>query len=171
MNEFGKMKGQAAIEYLMNYGWAILILVVVFVALFFVVGPLLGGAEQCTTDVRFSCNDPLPYVSNDGAGDTEIDVRLYNRQVQAIDIKKVLCTVDSSIDVTNAADVNPTIRISSGSGFADFTDIACKQGADALKLTQGDQFKGTVVFWYTEENAIDPNDLRTLSASVVAKVN
>jgi hypothetical protein len=52
-----KMKGQAALEFLMTYGWAILVVLVVIGALayFGVLNPSMLMPEKCTLQTGFSC--------------------------------------------------------------------------------------------------------------------
>jgi len=75
MNFFGK-RGQAAMEFLMTYGWAILVVLVVIAALayFGVLSPSNLLPEKCTFPVSLSCSDfsvsttGITLVFQNGAG-------------------------------------------------------------------------------------------------------
>ncbi len=56
---FGKKRGQAAMEFLMTYGWAILVVLVVIGALayFGVLSPDTLLPEKCTFPVQVGCKD------------------------------------------------------------------------------------------------------------------
>lgn len=161
--EYGKKKGQAAIEYLMNYGWAILIMVVVLALLYFLITPATGQAS-CTTQVGFICNDPLPNVVSTVAG-TTMDIRLHNDQASPITISKVLCST-SNVNTSKATANAQTIA---GGTYADFKDVSCYDGGATLNLTKRGQFKGYMTFWYA--STIDPTKNMTVTASVVAIAN
>ena len=46
-NKLKDLKGQAMMEYLMTYGFAILVIVVILAALAFYILPLIGTPESC----------------------------------------------------------------------------------------------------------------------------
>ncbi|PIN85307.1 MAG: hypothetical protein COV47_02805 [Candidatus Diapherotrites archaeon CG11_big_fil_rev_8_21_14_0_20_37_9] len=45
---FKEKKGQSALEYLMTYGWALVVIVIVVAALVFLINPQQIGTEGCT---------------------------------------------------------------------------------------------------------------------------
>lgn len=46
---FSKKKGQSALEYLMTYGWALVVIVIVIAALVFLIQPSQVGGNTCST--------------------------------------------------------------------------------------------------------------------------
>lgn len=70
------MRGQAALEYLMTYGWAIFALLIVLVALFAsgIFSPNYLVAEECS----FSNNLKCEFALFNDAGSTKIALRVYN---------------------------------------------------------------------------------------------
>ncbi len=76
MIAFNYKKGQAAMEFLMTYGWAILVVLVVIGALsyFGVLSPSTLLPEKCTFPVSISCTDysvlgtGLTFILQNGAG-------------------------------------------------------------------------------------------------------
>jgi len=57
-------KGQAAMEYLMTYGWALLVIVIVIAVLLVILGRMLKGTPDCTFgEAAFVCNQPrVPFI-------------------------------------------------------------------------------------------------------------
>jgi len=54
-------KGQAAMEYLMTYGWALLVIVIVIAILLVILGRMVKGTPDCTFEsAGFVCNQPTP---------------------------------------------------------------------------------------------------------------
>jgi len=70
------MKGQAAIEYIMTYGWAILALVIVLGILFGsgILNPTYLVSEECDLGSNFPCN----FIVFNQAGETKISMEIYN---------------------------------------------------------------------------------------------
>ncbi|MBI2176418.1 hypothetical protein HYU40_03680 [Candidatus Woesearchaeota archaeon] len=76
MVAFNRKKGQAAMEFLMTYGWAILVVLVVIGALayFGVLSPSTLLPEKCTFPVSLSCTDhsvsgtAITLILQNGAG-------------------------------------------------------------------------------------------------------
>ncbi|MEW6723116.1 MAG: hypothetical protein AB1324_07670 [Candidatus Micrarchaeota archaeon] len=89
------MKGQAAVEYLMTYGWAILVLLIVVAALFStgVMTPNYLVSEECSFGNNLRC---VASVFNEG-GNTRIILTVYNGFPYKISVDEVsLQTADGS---------------------------------------------------------------------------
>ena len=71
-------KGQAAMEYLMTYGWAIVVLVVVIAALMATgaFNPSYLIAEECTLQPDLSCTGHVLYL--DTGGTPQLEFRISN---------------------------------------------------------------------------------------------
>jgi len=69
-------KGQAAVEYLTTYGWAILALVIVIAVLFSsgVLTPNIALSEEC----QFGTSVPCSFAVFDQGGATHISLRFFN---------------------------------------------------------------------------------------------
>ncbi len=123
-------KGQAALEFLMTYGWAILAAVVVVGVLWYMIGNpanLAGDSFQVSA----------PFVSNAmaiSASGIEIEVR--NGGAETYNV--------TSIDIENCATTNPGTEIPAGDLQA-FT-VSCS-------LTSGDRFNGDVEISYTSSGS------------------
>ena len=170
-------KGQAAIEYLMNYGWAILVISIVLVLLyFFIQSPM--KVEQCNIQTGFMCNDPVPQIfsvaTGADAGTVQMNVRLYNKQQQPIKVSEIVCTsgTEGDANITQALAFTPAITIQPGTSY-DFKvsssqAVPCyvKATATKVKLSAGQDFRGYVAIWYVYENEVDDSLKRTVTAMV-----
>ncbi|MBI3051059.1 hypothetical protein HYY74_01240 [Candidatus Woesearchaeota archaeon] len=89
-----KERGQAAMEFLMTYGWAILVVLVVIGALayFGVLSPDTLLPEKCTFPVQIGCKDYK--VTNAGAADSII-VSLQNGAGRDMIVRKVNATSEA----------------------------------------------------------------------------
>ena len=87
-------KGQSALEYLMTYGWALMVIAIVIGVLVFIMSTTTSGSN-CTSD-----NTQLIYVdhavvgSPDGIIDGLLELRLQNAAGQTIDITSVTLAPD-----------------------------------------------------------------------------
>ena len=142
-------------EYLMTYGWALLIIIVVM-AIFIALIMMLQAPEMCNFDpgVGFLCNNPMPVI--DPAGN--INVRLYNGNPQKVNILGVGCSNDpQSKNVDNSA----TTTISQG-GFADIT-------ANCNHNSKGN-FQGYLIVEYNYEDDV-LNNGRFATATMNVHIN
>ncbi len=85
-------KGQAAIEFLMTYGWAILVVLVVIGALgyFGVLNPTALLPEKCVFGVELSCQDYALHTN-------KIELRLQNNVGTAMIITKAAVVSDDKV--------------------------------------------------------------------------
>ena len=75
-----RKRGQAALEFLMTYGWAILVVLVVIGALayFGVLNPSILLPAKCTIGPGLNCKDFLVSSDSDGAGNSMIRFNFEN---------------------------------------------------------------------------------------------
>ncbi len=94
MKIFRSTKAQGALEFLMTYGWAFLVILIMIGALayFGVLSPTKFLPERCTFGSQFMCKDYI--MSSDGTT-ADVTVQLQNNLGQAIYI------VDTGSDVTS----------------------------------------------------------------------
>ena len=95
-----KRKAQAALEFLMTYGWAILVVLVVIGALayFGVLNPSILLPEKCTMEMGFDCKD---FVFNTYTGAVILDIQ--NGRGDDLLVKELSITgngIDCSIDTS-----------------------------------------------------------------------
>ncbi len=99
-------RGQAAMEYLMTYGWALLAIVIVIALLLFL-NPF-GTGESCVAEPGFDCGNPLPYLKSNG----ELEVTLRNGQATAINVTGYNCTVEAKAN--SFTSYSPSLVINTG---------------------------------------------------------
>ena len=87
------MKAQAAIEYLMNYGWAVLVIVAVLAILVSIFG-MLGTPESCVAKpASFLCDGkPAVYYDNQ-SGTLRVIAQVANQGADAVLVKEIGCVV------------------------------------------------------------------------------
>src|SRR3989338_3793887 len=158
-------KGQAAMEYLMTYGWAILVIVIVLAVLLFL-NPFKAPETCLFQQPGFSCSEVLPIVYTDG-GQTFVSMKLANKLGQNVKIHEVVCTTASIGDVKKSTfegvEFSPALPVGAGAS-GEFSSKSNKPvpcvGADGttlLNLNQNSQFKGVIAVWYNYDN--DPEDI------------
>ncbi|MEW6528540.1 MAG: hypothetical protein AB1391_01480 [Candidatus Micrarchaeota archaeon] len=159
-----KKKGQAAIEYLMTYGWAILIIAIVLVALYMLTQPQTT-VRACEMEIGFTCNNPLPQIYYDKSIKKDnISIKLYNNKGRDINVSKVLCTTTqpAEVEVSHASLVDNTIRTGESVVF----DTVCKKGANDLSIPARQQFAGYFIIWYNFDDDPNPSVKRMAYASI-----
>jgi hypothetical protein len=173
-------KGQAAMEYLMTYGWAILAIIIVIAALIYL-NPF-SAPELCLFQQQgFSCSEPQPQVYLDNNGEVNMNVRIWNKLGRSIIIQKVLCTTaqtsEADADGSEVMDVTGDEVTPTGSYFTfsgtggDEGSVACynTQG-NRLELAPNQEFRGRLIVWYNYEDDLDPDILHEAQANVISIV-
>jgi len=133
--EIGNKKGQAALEYLMTYGWAILAVVVVLAVLWYLGIFTPKAPEMCVFDSPFSCVDGIAYVNS-------------STLKFSVGVQSVFVNTASIINVTlNGKDITDTCSSTSLTPDQKNT-ITCTHN---LSLAKGSSFRGTITFQYTDK--------------------
>lgn len=104
------MKGQAAVEYIMTYGWAILALVIVVAALLAtgVLSPNYLVSEEC----NLGSNLPCEFIVYNEGGETHLSLDVYNGFPYEIRINSISVEMRDSEDSFLGLDTS--IRLESG---------------------------------------------------------
>src|SRR3989344_8152246 len=87
-------RGQSALEYLMTYGWALIVIVIVIAALVFLINPQQVGTEGCTGFAR------LP-IGNFQVSEAGLTVKITNETGRSLQ------DVHFSGAITQGTDVTP----------------------------------------------------------------
>ncbi|MCH7568379.1 MAG: hypothetical protein IIA87_03075 [Nanoarchaeota archaeon] len=147
-------KGQAAMEFLMTYGWAILaaIIAIGVLAYFgvFTPGKFVGGSAIVTAPF---------YVNawNVQATANAVNLELRNNGGEAFTI--------ISIDVENCATITPVDFIMAAGNASSFAITPCGPTA----LAEGDNFKGDITITYRKSgSALDLTSTGSITEKVVA---
>lgn len=173
------LRGQAAMEYLMTYGWAILVIVIVLAVLLFL-NPFKAPETCLFQQPGFSCSDAtVPLVYADSSNNVHIAMQISNKMGQPVIIHKVVCTTAAIGDVTNdfeGRELDDKAGLVSSGATADFTTngkgvLDCTKGdGTPVVLSANSQFKGVVSVWYNYENDPDENIQRQASATLISTV-
>ncbi|MFC1730251.1 hypothetical protein ACFL6I_07920 [candidate division KSB1 bacterium] len=152
-----RKKAQAAMEFLMTYGWAILVVLVVIGALayFGVLDPAKLLPDKCTATAGFSCADYtfLP------AGPK---VKLVNGMGQSITVTSAIVTPQADDPCT--ADLISTDTVVSAGGTLDLvSDCTATDG----QFTVGDKGKASIEISYY---VTDADFAKTMTVDVSATV-
>ena len=134
-----KKKAQAAMEFLMTYGWAILVVLIAIGALayFGVLNPERFVQDRCViTPIQLKCED---YNAVEASGTTTVTFRIKN------DLPD-----DITIDTINIVDTGTGVSCSEASPG---TSILSEENADVTVtctgLSSGDKLKGNIKIGYT----------------------
>ncbi|MFA6489480.1 MAG: hypothetical protein WCT52_02260 [Candidatus Micrarchaeia archaeon] len=171
-NILKKMKAQAAMEYLMTYGWALLVIVIVIAIL--VSLNLFSAPQGCSFErVGFTCGAPLI----DTAGN--LFLPLTNGNPNNIKLVGVVCTADKTPNAPEApssghgyfANMTMLKQSTYDLGNTTATQPICTKvdGITPFETNPGADFSGKIwVFYHNEEDG-DNYPLRTVSANLVTK--
>lgn len=173
------LKGQAAMEYLMTYGWAILAIVIVIAVLIFL--KPFGFPEMCRFEqVGFTCNEPPPQLYVDGQGNLWMNAKVWNQIGQPIIVKRMVCTSVAGAEIPAAVEDKASEytgkRVQTGSflqigGGGDVERLPCYDAQGNQITSQPNQdFRGQLVIWFNYEGDIDPNVQHQIKASITSRI-
>ena len=162
--KFGS-KGQAAMEYLMTYGWALLVIVIV-IAILLIMNPF-SAPQSCKFDqIGFACDNAVVTATG-----SFLLMGVTNGNNNAINVSGVSCTSSKSSAVpANPGNVN-TIVARQGTLMVNKTapsasGITCT----GAPTTVGADFSGKIwIFYKNTEDGVD-YPTRSASANIVTKV-
>lgn len=168
-------KGQAAMEFLMTYGWAILVVLIAIGALayFGVLNPSRFLPESCTVGPGISCEAYKVTGESVAGNDGTIDLVLRNGLGESINT--VTVNVDRNADSVGdctadaAADGSATDIWNDGSILDDATPpvkiqlIGCDIGGS---VSSGDRYKADLLVTYTGSGDL----IRTKKGSITTKI-
>lgn len=152
------MKGQAAMEYLMTYAWALLIILVVMGIFVFLIMNL-QAPERCDFSTQgLVCNQPMPVIEGN-----ELKFRLINEFNERITVYQMNCTDDMgaspSLDCSGSGITIPP-------GGAETFSVTC-DGADTLSA--GETYKGKLFISYQRASDTTLGVCRPADAAIVVK--
>jgi hypothetical protein len=156
------MKLQSAMEYLMTYGWAILIISLVAVVLFEVLNPSAVATNECIFPAGFSCLNY--FILSNGV----LYINMLQSTTAPINITAIGCDTNSS--TSNMALANPAhphvgIYLPVNSNFT--VSVQCHTAGKNYSSYPGHGFSGYVAINYTSTYTQFPN---TIFGQVVTKV-
>jgi hypothetical protein len=183
-------KGQAVMEYLITYGLALFVILVVLGILFAVILPMLKAPKTCSfTDPNFSCDQKEhSLVAATGSNNVRMLFQLDNVGGKSVQIIDVLCTTKGTNNVV-AADFKNALqgvalnKLNLGSGQSMTyggtgstatvdNEIACYKddGTSRVVLTPNSAFRGTLAVLYKNIDEVPGAPQRIATATVTATV-
>ena len=132
------MRGQAAAEYLMTYGWAILVLIVVLAVLFStgIMTPNYLISEECSFGTNLQCNFAL-FNEND---QTKLVMNLFNGFPYEVEIKRIYLQTEDGTQYFTGLDEN--VLLDSGENY---TFSAFLTGTEIPENT-AKRFRGNITY-------------------------
>lgn len=180
----GYKKGQAVMEYLITYGLALFVILIVLAILVAVVLPSLQAPETCQfTQPGFGCSAKKHVLVADSSNNVRILFQLDNQQGKTVDILDVMCTSAAPGNVRKS-DLDPadpsafveqmaagTSRTFGGSESDLTAEVPCydEQGTQ-LTLTAGSSFKGALAVVYKFHEDVPSAPTRLAVATVTGNV-
>ncbi|MEM4295885.1 MAG: hypothetical protein QXI89_00070 [Candidatus Anstonellales archaeon] len=154
-------KAQAAIEFLMTYGWAIFVILIVLGALVFYLTRFRSSGEFCLADQGFTCSDLIATTKISGTDrSVNVSFRFINQKDKAINLINITCVRSeftgnepfSSIKDVVSSGLQPgvsTVQLSPGQTI-ELKNVPCyEQGTKTrLQMGQNQDFQGVVIIKY-----------------------
>jgi hypothetical protein len=135
------VKLQSAMEYLTTYAWAILILVIVLGALFYMHLFSPQGVQECLLPANFNCLEYNLYQNG------TLLLNLQQATPYQINITSVGCEYTESFSKMQAAVPQVSMQIQSNHTFF----VQCYgQNGSAIVLSPGDEYTGYIEVNYTD---------------------
>ena len=182
----GHKKGQAVMEYLITYGLALFVILIVLAILVAVVLPSLQAPETCQfTQPGFSCSTKKhALVFDEADNNVKLLFQLDNQQGKGVKMTGVLCSSEPPANVEKRevipleeyGSTNQTLAagqsITFGSAEATVKgNIVCKnEDATDVVLTPNSNFRGSLAITYKYEDDIPGAPERLAVATVTGIV-
>jgi len=153
-------------EYLMTYGWALLVIVVV-IAILLVINPLQPPAGCRFDQMGFTCSDPL--LGSNGL----LYLKVTNGNNNNVEIYGMNCTSDKSPKppAFNGTTTGSRVTSLQRQETLELPGIQCYDAKGAkLVPAAGSDFSGKLWIFYKNEEDGASYPMRSISANVVSKV-
>lgn len=175
--KFGNKKGQAVMEYLITYGLALFVILIVLGILVAVVLPTLKVPEGCQfTQPGFSCNQKQHVIIADKT-DNSVSVLFYltNDQGSAINITGLLCTTKpaGSVDKSDITALASPVVLAPGGAYSfnntAITGCTDENGVEVI-MTPNSNFKGSIAIKYKRMDDVTGAPVRIAVATLTGNV-
>jgi hypothetical protein len=155
-------------EYLMTYGWALLVIVIA-IGVLLILNPFKASQQCIFEGSGLACNQPSnPIIGTGGV----LYMTLTNGMQNSILVKDVICTASRE---PQTAPATPMFAINiTAQGSAQFNDtmnkVYCTDVNGGTSFTKGSDFSGKLWVWY--KNKDDPSGYpdRQMTANIVSKI-
>jgi hypothetical protein len=161
------MHGQAALEYLMTYGWALLVIAIV-ISILVLINPFSPPAGCRFDSMGFTCDAPaFANVNNN----TVLYLNIYNAANNNVLINATYCTEDRTSASPNIAMPATSTLVERQANFT-INGLDCyRNGALAGRTAPGTDFSGKVWVFYRNEEDPSTYPVRVASATISGKVS
>ncbi len=152
-----RSKGQAAMEYLMTYGWAILVIVIVLALLAYFLPRFTAVPEVCEfSQPGFTCSTNPAIIMNTSTNQVVAEFNLQNGKGQAVNVSKVLCTTAAFADAnyTFATQVPPAQQLVAAGSSEKMSSTCVDVNGNPISLTPNSAFQGVLVIYYNYVNDV-----------------
>lgn len=152
-------RGQAAMEYLMTYGWALLVIVLVLGALLYlgVLNPQSRIQDTCNLPIGWECK----VMALDGNG--KLTLKITNQQAVQAEVN-VACAPGTGTTIENGLFKGTPQKLSPGASANFYCTIAGFNGRQIGEISSGEVF---VKYKEDVQDAIE----KTIKGSYTAKVS
>ena len=156
---FKEQKGQSALEYLMTYGWALIVIVIVIAALVFLIQPSQVGGNTCSTTSGI-------LITNHQLLATTDDLSLILSNQTAASLTNVDVNVSGTIGGSTVEDSNimATLGTIQQTSIVDMTTITSPAGA--FDVTTGSTYSLQVTFNYNDRDGLARSVTSTCNGTV-----
>lgn len=175
--KFGSKKGQAVMEYLITYGLALFVILIVLGILVAVVLPTLKAPEACQfTQPGFGCNQKQHVIISDKTDNT-VSVLFYlsNDQGSAINVTGLLCTTKpaGSVQKSDIPALASPVTLAPGGAYSfnNTAITACtdENGVEVI-MTPNSNFKGSLAIRYKRMDDVSGAPERIAVATLAGSV-
>lgn len=150
-------------EYLMTYGWALLVIVIV-IAILLIMNPF-SAPQSCRFDqVGFTCENPALDTDN------FLYMKISNGNNNAVNIYEVKCVASKSATPPEPTSPLPSPTLVGRQDAYEITKLAHSVKCTDAPTGKGAEFSGKI--WVFYNNVEDGSDypVRSASANIVTKV-
>jgi hypothetical protein len=167
-------RGKSALVYMTTYGWAIAVVILLLVALFWLGVFSISQDEKCSLSPPFGCQsikvttkDTVIMLRNNGVNDIDVcDVICDGRPAEASSLLPPGIRPYSNCENNGARIVSGGARLVKASDNTDYISFCTYNGRDAVK--EGEPYKGTVYIVYN--NVGEGGSTRIATGDVFAVV-
>ena len=171
-------------EYLMTYGLALFVILIVLAILVAVVLPNLQAPEACQfTQPGFTCNQKPHALVADSNNNVKMLFQLDNAQGKSVDIEGLLCTAAPTgnirkIDVTGFGVTLPAVQMTAGESMSagdvasDISEVipCVDEDGTVLQLSPNSNFRGSLAVLYRFTDDVPGAPARLAVATVSGNV-
>jgi len=184
----GFRKGQAVMEYLITYGLALFVILIVLGIIFAIVLPMLKPPTTCKfQDPNFSCDQKEHVLVADASNNVRILFQLNNMGSRSMNVYGVLCTTAApgNVKKANVANFTGDVPVPIGSGASvsagleaggpvptDIAIVDClTEGTTSkVQMAPNSNFKGTLAITYSYQDEVSGAPIRLAVATVTGAV-